>query len=149
PRRIALGVVRRGDSRQVKLTLTNGGQGVLRGTLAVGDGTPWLTIASAGDGARCPIHAEHEQSVVLRVKTAGLVPQSYSGKLTIITNGGVAEVPVRVDVTGVPFAHGPFKGAAAPREMAEKMRAQPKAAAPLLINGDVARWFAANGWAYP
>ena len=29
------------------------------------------------------------------------------------------------------------------------MRTQPKAAAPLLENGEVARWFEANGWTYP
>ena len=29
------------------------------------------------------------------------------------------------------------------------MRANPKPAGPLLESGDVARWFAANGWSYP
>src|SRR5262249_14449573 len=43
----------------------------------------------------------------------------------------------------------PFQGVRTPREMAERMKAQPKAAVPLLESGEVARWFAANGWNYP
>jgi hypothetical protein len=33
--------------------------------------------------------------------------------------------------------------------MAERMRAQPKAAVPLLENGEIERWFGDNGWTYP
>jgi hypothetical protein len=149
PRRLAVGVLRVGESRQLKLTLTNSGQGVLQGKIAVGEGAAWLKIADGPDATSCPVKAAHDQVVQLRVQTAGLVPQTYSGKLTVITNGGIAEVPVRLDVTAVPFAQGPLKGAASPREMAEKMRKHPKAAAPLLISGEIARWFASNGWAYP
>src|SRR5439155_20441964 len=57
--------------------------------------------------------------------------------------------PVRFDLVASPFATGAFQGVGSPREMAERMRAQPKAAVPYLENGDVARWFAANGWKYP
>jgi hypothetical protein len=149
PRRIAVGVLRVGESRQLKLTLTNSGQGVLQGKIAVGEGAAWLKIADGPDATSCPVRADHDQLVQLRVQTGGLVPQTYSGKLTVITNGGIAEVPVRLDVTAVPFAQGPLKGAASPREMAEKMRKHPKAAAPLLVSGEIARWFASNGWAYP
>jgi hypothetical protein len=149
PRRLMLGVLRVGETRQVKLTLTNSGQGVLQGKVAIGEGAAWLKIADAGDETQAPIKTGRDQVIQLRVQTAGLVPQTYSGKLTVITNGGIAEVPVRLDVTAVPFAQGPLKGAASPREMAEKMRKHPKAAAPLLVNGEVARWFASNGWAYP
>ena len=149
PRRLMLGVIRLGETRQLKLTITNSGQGVLQGKLIVSGGGTWLKIVGEDNEARCSIQASREQVVQLRVQTIGLMPQTYSAKLTVITNGGVAEVPVRLDVTAVPFAQGPFKGAATPREMAEKMRAYPKAAAPLLINGEVARWFASNGWAYP
>src|SRR5262249_9012659 len=65
------------------------------------------------------------------------------------TNGGVAEVPVSVEVAVVPFARPPFQGADSPRDLAERMRAQPKQAGPLLESGEVARWFTANGWGYP
>jgi hypothetical protein len=58
-------------------------------------------------------------------------------------------VVVRLDVVSVPFAHAPFQGAASPRQIAERMRSSPKQAVPLLENGEVARWFHANGWTYP
>ena len=147
PRRLMLGVLRIGETRQVKITLTNSSQGVLQGKLIVNGGT-WLTV-EGGDPARCAIRTNRDQVVTLRIRTAGLVPQTYSASLTVITNGGVAEVPVRLDLTAVPFYQGPFKGASTPREMAERMRKHPKAAAPLLENGEVARWFTTNGWAYP
>jgi hypothetical protein len=56
---------------------------------------------------------------------------------------------VRLDVVSVPFAHAPFQGAASPRQIAERMRTNPKQAVPLLENGEIARWFKANGWTYP
>ncbi len=88
--------------------------------------------------------------MTLRVEAGGLpAGQTYSGKLTVVTNGGVAEAPVRLDLEAAPFAKPPFQGAASPRELAERMRANPKPAGPLLESGDVARWFAANGWSYP
>ena len=149
PRRLLLGVLRRGETRQVKLTITNSGQGVLQGKIVVSDGDKWLKIINGSDKSRCSIPPATMRSFELRVQTTGLTPQTYSGKLTVITNGGVTEVPVRLDLTAVPFTQGPFRGASTPREMAEKMRAHPKAAAPLLVNGEVARWFASNGWAYP
>src|SRR5205807_8342612 len=67
----------------------------------------------------------------------------------VITNGGIAEVPVRMDVGTVPFARPPFVGVGSPREMAEQMRARPKEAAPVLESGEVQQWFLANGWTYP
>jgi hypothetical protein len=121
---------------------------MLQGKISVSDGSAWLKI-DGGDGHQCAIKTSRDQVVHLRVQTAGLVPQTYSARLTIITNGGIAEVPVRLDLTALPFTQGPFKGASTPREMAEKMRKHPKAAAPLLENGEIARWFASNGWAYP
>jgi hypothetical protein len=148
PRRLMLGVLRIGETRQAKLTLTNSGHGMLHGKISVNEGSEWLKI-EGDDGRQCAIKTNRDQVVRLRVQTAGLVPQTYSARLTVITNGGIAEVPVRLDLTAVPFAQMPFKGAATPREMAEKMRKYPKAAAPLLENGEVARWFASNGWAYP
>ena len=56
---------------------------------------------------------------------------------------------MRLDLEASPFAKAPFQGAASARELAERMRADPKPAGPLLESGEVARWFAANGWSYP
>src|SRR3989442_6335718 len=102
------------------------------------------------DPSHCTLKTSREQHVPLRVDTKALAArQSYNGKLTVITNGGIVEVPVSLEMAAVPFHRPPFAGAASPRELAERMRAQPKAAVPLLESGEVARWFTANGWVYP
>src|SRR5262249_37628571 len=90
-----------------------------------------------------------EQQVKLRIETKGLAPKTYGAKLTVITNGGIAEVPVRLDVGALPFPRAPFQGATSARALAERMRQQPRQAVALLENGEIARWFAANGWTYP
>src|SRR5208282_4003573 len=64
-------------------------------------------------------------------------------------NGGIFELPVRVDVTAHPFLHPPFHGAIIARDLAVRLRTDPKAAVPLLTGGEIARWFETNGWAYP
>src|SRR5262245_21567774 len=149
PRRILLGNLLAGETRQVQVTVNNQGQGVLQGTLKVSEGGDWLKIAGASDG-QCPIRTGRDQQVVLQVDTRKLpAAQSYGAKLTVVTNGGVVEVPVRMDVVAQPFGRGPFQGAKTPREMAVKMRGQPKAAVPLLENGEILRWFQSNGWNYP
>jgi hypothetical protein len=107
-------------------------------------------VADGGDGGEFPIKTGREQQVPLRIDARALAaPQTYSGKLRVITNGGIAEVPVALDVTAVPFPRPPFQGAGTPREIAERMRTNPRPAVPLLESGEVARWFTANGWAYP
>jgi hypothetical protein len=148
PRRLVLGSLWAGDQRQVKLTVLNQGKGLLQGKLTITEGGEWLKTTD-GNG-QCALKTAREQQITLRVDTRGLAaPHAYSAKLTVITNGGIVEVPVRLDLSSVPFPRVPFQGAGTPREMAERMRANPKPAVALLENGDVARWFAANGWAYP
>src|SRR5437660_50894 len=151
PRRLNLGTLHVGESRQLRLTVTNQGRGMLHGTLTVAEGNNWLRLGGNGkSNGECQIKTAGEQVIALRVDTRGLVaPHKYSAKLTVITNGGIVEVPVRLDLVVQPFPKAPFQGAGSPREMAERMRTQPKAAVPLLENGEVARWFAVNGWTYP
>src|SRR5262249_51333886 len=72
-----------------------------------------------------------------------------SGKLIVDTNGGVVEIPVRVQVPVKPFPDGVLGGAKTPRQVAEKAKASPKEAAGLFANGAVAAWYASNGWTYP
>ncbi len=150
PRRIALGALKAGEQRQMKLTVLNHGKGLLQGKVAVTDGEPWLKLADGIDPNTCPVKAARDQDVTVRVDSRGLVAgQGYSGKLTVVTNGGIAEVPLRLDVAAVAFTRPPFQGATSPRGMAERMRTNPKPAVPLLESGEVQRWFEANGWKYP
>jgi hypothetical protein len=148
PRRVALGKLRVNEKKQLQLKVQNSGKGLLRGTLTIPEGDDWLRLE---DGRRqCSVMTARDQQITVEIDTEGLAgPQAYSSKLTVITNGGVVEVPIRFDLVASPFAAGPFQGIGSPREMAERMRAQPKAAVPYLENGDVQRWFEANGWTYP
>ncbi len=148
PRRLVLGSLIAGESRSVALTVSNGGKGLLQGKLSV-SGAGWLLLTDCGADGECALKTAREQQVRLRVDTRGLAPKTYGAKLTVITNGGVAEVPVKLDVSALPFPRAPFTGAASARALAERMRQHPKQAVPLLENGEIARWFAANGWTYP
>jgi hypothetical protein len=160
PRRVVLGSMRVGETRFVKLVVANLGKGLLHGTLTVAAGNDWLQVENTGVSAnsqggaprngQCTLKTALEQQITLRIDTRNLVAkQNYAGKLTVITNGGIVEVPVALTLAAMPFHRPPFQGASSPREMAERMRAQPKPAAPLLESGEVARWFTANGWVYP
>ena len=150
PRRLMLGSIRVGEQRQVRVTVSNRGQGVLQGKVRVSEGEEWLKIVGVDGERELPLKTARDQEVVLRVEARGLpAGQTYSGKLTVVTNGGVAEAPVRLDLAAAPFGKPPFQAASSARELAEQMRANPKPAGPLLESGDVARWFAANGWSYP
>lgn len=150
PRRLLLGPFRVGEVHSASLFLSNEGQGVLQGKVTVGDGDGWLQVDDVERTLMLPMKSIGERPVHLRIDTAGLVVgQSYAAKLVLMTNGGVAEVPVGVELVARPFMLAPFQGAASPHELARKMRDQPHPAVPLLESGDVARWFASNGWTYP
>jgi Family of unknown function (DUF5717)N-terminal len=149
-RRLNLGTLHVGETRQVRLAILNQGKGFLHGTLTVADGTSWLRLGEGRGNGQCLIRTASEQEVTIRVDTHGLTaPQQYSTRLTVITNGGIVEVPVGLDLQVQPFTLPPFEGVSTPREMAERMRTHPKPAVPLLENGEIARWFEANGWTYP
>jgi hypothetical protein len=150
PRRLLLDNLHSCESKQVNLTIINQGKGLLHGTLAIEEGHSWLKLGEDMKDGKCPIKTLDRQEVRLCIDTHGLpAPGKYSAKLTAITNGGVAEIPLRVELTARPFTREPLVGVSTPREMAERMRAQPKAGVPLLENGEIARWFASNCWTYP
>src|SRR5262245_55248451 len=148
PRRAALGQLNSGEQRQVPFSISNQGTGVLQGTVSVTEGGDWLKLD--GGAAQCAVNRPRAQKVTAVVNTQGLpAAQSYLGKLTVVTNGGIVEVPVGFDVVAQPFPKTPFQGARTPRELAERMRLQPKSAGPILEGNEVPRWFASNGWKYP
>ena len=150
PRRFDLGALSVGEKREVELTILNQGKGLLLGSVAVADASGWIKIGDGLGTGEFEIKTTTEQKVRLKIDTQGLAaPHRYSSKLTVITNGGIVEVPVRIDLAVQAFARPPFQGAVTPREMAEKMRGSPKAAVPLLESGEICRWFERNGWNYP
>ncbi|MFO0926069.1 MAG: hypothetical protein U0736_03395 [Gemmataceae bacterium] len=129
--------------------MVNEGEGYCRATSPSPTGA-LLRIADSADGSHAAVKTGKDQTVTVQVDAAGLVAgQSYSAKLTVVTSGGVAELPVRLELTARPFPAGPYQGAASPHELARRMRDNPHPAVRLLEAGDIARWFASNGWAYP
>lgn len=166
PRRLTLGALHVGETRTETITVYNRGRGLLLGTLTVSDGGEWLSLA-APDGrpvtpswfdidhrsdrkTEVSLKVAREQAITLLVDTAQLTaPQRYAARLTLITNGGVVEVPVHLATAAHPLLEPLFEGVDSPRALALRMQANPKAAAPLLQSGVVARWFADNGWGYP
>ena len=150
PRRLQMGTLSVGEEKRVRLQVQNTGKGVLFGKLTVAQGGEWLRLEGVKDGEELSIRTGAAQTVVLVVATRGLSsPHKYSGKLTLVTNGGVAELPVRLDLGLYPFPKAPFLDVTTPRELADRIRTQPKQAVPLLESGVIANWFAQNGWMFP
>jgi hypothetical protein len=148
PRRLLLDPMSPGESRTIELVVLNVGSGLLHGMVQVVEGSDWLRLV--GGGPDTAIKTTDEQAVLLEIHTHGLsAPQSLAAHLTVITNGGVVEAPVRLVVKPRPFPHAPYAGAATPRELAVRIRDNPRPAIALLEAGDVARWFESNGWPYP
>ncbi len=150
PRRLLLGVVGVGAPLNPKLLVINEGHGLLHGTISISEGGDWLRLAGANDSGTLTIKTVREQVVQLEVNSKNLLaPHKYAASLTIVTNGGIVEIPVRLTTAAHPFPKEPFQGAGTPRDLAVRMRANPKPAVPLLEGGEVARWFEANRWGYP
>jgi hypothetical protein len=149
PRRINLGKLGVGDSRQFQLTVINQGVRLLHGTIQV-EGGDWIKFEGQGTNGTVPVKTGKQQTINLQVDTFGLVAgQQYTARLTVITNGGAVEVPIRLEMGATPFAKPPLAGVTSPRDLAARMKTQPKQSVPLLENGEIMRWFAANGWRYP
>jgi hypothetical protein len=150
PRRFLLGHMLAGETRELSLTVLNQGQGTLQGTVAVTEGQSWVRLAAGKTEHEASLNTPRQQALTLRLDTSGLAAgQNHAAKLTVVTNGGVVEVPLRMDLVARPFPRPPFQGARTQRELAERMRAKPKDAVPVLESGDVRRWFDLNGWTYP
>ena len=150
PRRLQMGTLSVGEEKRVRLQVQNTGKGLLHGKLTVAQGGEWLRLEGVKDGNALSIRTTAVQAVTLVVATRGLSsPHKYSGKLTLVTNGGVAELPVRLDLGLFPFPKAPFLDVTTPRELADRIRTLPKQAVPLLESGVIANWFTQNGWQFP
>lgn len=148
PRRLKIGPMRVGESQQISLSVGNLGTGLLHGSLQI-EGEDWIRLAK-DIGTTIPIKTGKQQEITFTIDTFGLpAGGKFSAKLTVLTNGGVVEVPVALELQAVAFAHAGLDGAASPRELAQKFKDAPKQAAAVLESGEVQKWFAANGWRYP
>jgi hypothetical protein len=150
PREMNLGQLACGAYRRFILQIENGGMGLLHGSVSC-PGTPWLAVGDAAGGSSKLFSCRHETVLTVQVvgKALRAGVQPLRGRVLVQTNGGTVEIPVSVQVPVTPFGHGVLAGATTPRQVAEKAKAAPKAAAALFARGAVAAWYVANGWTYP
>jgi hypothetical protein len=150
PMEVNLGQVMHGSDRHFVLHIENQGMGLLQGTIACDD-TAWLMLGEGAGSPRKVFQCLHEFPLPVRVHGKALRAgnKPLEGRLSIESNGGDAMVVVRVEVPVQPFPEGVLAGAVSPRQVAEKSKANPKAAAPYFENGAVADWYQRNGWIYP
>jgi hypothetical protein len=150
PRKLSPPAVRAGQRRSAAVVVCNEGSGDLQGRLSVTEGQAWLKLLGGPTPLDLAVRTDKRQTAALLLDARGLIAgQSYSGKLTAVTNGGIAELPVRLDVAAAPFALPPYEGALDPRDLAKRIRHNPRPATALLEDGEIARWFKLNGWTYP
>ncbi|MHB1426481.1 MAG: hypothetical protein ACYC3I_25245 [Gemmataceae bacterium] len=150
PLEVNLGQLARSSDRQFVLHLENQGLGLLQGTIARDD-TAWLMLGEGAGSPRKVFQCLHEFALPVQIHGKALRAgnKPLEGRLTIESNGGATVVVVRADVPVQPFPEGALAGAISPRQVAEKAKANPKAAAPHFENGAIAAWYESNGWTYP
>ncbi len=111
PRRVLLGNLLAGETRQLPVTITNAGQGSLQGTASITEGQDLVRLADGRAVFEVPVDAPRQQQLMLYLNTRGLpANQGHGAKLTVVTNGGVAEVPLRLELVSRPFPAAPFQG---------------------------------------
>ena len=149
-RRLMLGAIRVGEQRQVRVTVSNRGQGVLQGKVRVSEGEEWLKIVGV-DGERELPHQDGPRSGSGPARRAA----RPAGRADLQRQTDGRHQRRRGRGAGSPRPGGGAVRASRrsrrrPRPASWRSRcANPKPAGPLLESGDVARWFAANGWSYP
>lgn len=147
---VNLGQLRVGESRRIDLAIANLGMRLLYGTVSV-ENTPWLAL---GDGQGTPLRSfncEHEIVIPVQVlgKKLKASKSALEGRILVETNGGTAEATLRIEVPVKPFPSGVLAGCRTQRQLAEAAFKRYKEAAPLFESGEVAMWYADNGWTYP
>jgi hypothetical protein len=150
PSEINVGQLKLGEDRASELHLTNLGMRLLYGTVT--SDCKWLTLGDAPGHSEKMFQFGAEAVIPVQVRgqhlRAGSKP--LEGHLIVDSNGGEPiTVTFKVDVPIIPYPDGIFAGAITPRVIAEKAKANPKEAATYFEKGDVAKWYASNGWNYP
>ena len=148
PLELNLGTLPFGTDRSFDLNLENQGMRLIFGTVTSED-CAWLAFGD--EGHEKTFELTHDATIPVKVRgdrlRAGNKP--LEGRLLIESNAGIFTIIVRALVPVKPFPNDVLAGATAPRQIAEKARANPKAAALLFEQGAVAKWYKDNGWVYP
>src|SRR5262245_14758240 len=149
PTEINLGRLTRDADRSSEIHLANHGMRLLYGSV-VAD-CKWLTLGDAPGGSQKLFQFGADTVIAVHIRGQHLraAVKPIEGRLAVESNGGTATITFRADVPVTPYKGGLFDGCLTPRQVAEKAKADPKAAAPHFESGAVARWFESNGWTYP
>ncbi len=150
PAAIDLGTLTPGEDRRAELVLRNEGARLLHGSASCGDAV-WIALGDGPALKRKLFQLADKTILPVRILGRQLGARNSPQETTIRleSNGGEAEVKVRLFVPVRPFPDGVLAGAISPRQLAEKARDAQKEAAVLIASGAVARWYEANGWVYP
>jgi hypothetical protein len=139
-----------GEERKIEIKLVNQGERLVTGTLAC-TGEPFLSTQPKANVRQKLFQFRTEMVITLHTRAKAVVarPRPQEAQIVIETNGGSVTVPVIIQVPVTTIPNGVLAGAQTPRQLIDKVRAQPAEAALLFANGTVARWYKANGWRYP
>jgi hypothetical protein len=150
PNQVNLGLMVVGKDSRFELRLSNGGMGLLHGSVGL-DACPWLSLGDK-PGVRQKLY-QFLRDTVIPVRVVGkqlrASNKALEAMLTVESNGGNILVPIKAAVPVKPFPTGVLAGARNPRQVAEKAKAHPREAAALFEQGAVAAWYRDNGWSYP
>jgi len=101
PMALDFGILRRGDTKVMSLTISNSGRGYLHGNLDVKP-SAWLAVHPAHFGCL----AGTQQKIDVEVNTSSLsgteMPVDYGGTVTVLSNRGQQAVAVRLKVVEEP-----------------------------------------------
>lgn len=149
PSEVNLGEMKIGTDRTFELHLANQGMRLIYGTIA--SDSKWLTFGEGALATQKLFQFGADTTITVHVRgqylRAGTKP--LEGQFLIESNAGNFTVSVKATVPITPLKEGVLAGSLTPRQVAEKAKANPAAAAPHFENGSVAKWFQSNGWIYP
>jgi hypothetical protein len=150
PLEVGLGQFDRAQTRTFVLRIRNEGMSLLHGSI-LSEGAPWLVMGDLPGVTKKLFECRHDIEVPVHVVGDRMRASNkpLEGRLVIESSGGGETIVVRAEVPVKPFPSGLLAGALSPRELAEKVRAAPKLAAPFFESGAVAAWYESNGWVYP
>jgi hypothetical protein len=149
PAEVNLGLLDSDQERSFVLDLEN--QGLRLAFGSVSSSEPWLTLGEGPGSLEKPFHFLQDWRLAVRVWPERLRASRKPAEAALLvrSNAGEASVLVRAEKKVRPFPPGPLGGLVTPRQLAEAAQKSPKEAAPLFESGEVARWYASNGWVYP
>ncbi len=149
PRDFELGTLKVGADKKLEIKLRNAGMRLLYGNITCD--ANWVSIGSPTGGQKKLFQFGSELTIPLHISGKRLRASNkpLEAKLTIDSNGGVVDIPIRAKVPVKPYPDGVLAGSTSPRQVAEKAKANPKDSAILFERGTVAQWYKDNGWIYP